>query len=802
MMVREWAESHRRWLPAVVGLTLFSGYLVLLIMSLASHAPSQLPGLFDYPSAYVGDALLLPIAAGVLTSGAAMLSRVRAERRWSALAAAAAMAAALSVQLIWLADDRPTLNWTLSQPHTFNAAGIWHAVYVVGTAGFFAFILTLLSMRIAKATRGQTAPAVEKMLRGGGPVVVLCCLLGYDALAVRDSSSLTLASRSSVMAIATAAGVIVVMGIAALGRRVVLLGRALLLGLCTAASLELVLLAPWSSDRHQVLGAAGASLSGVGLALLTLVPGRGLKASYASYRPTMPTVIAAAALLAVGLPALWIYGAASSSAGNWSRAWPWLLWYAAAVVAVPAIVVGRFDWLLQALDVMAVFVFIGLIATAAVYVPHLRNVSDLGQTASLAVAAIIGTVLFPIVWLRFGSQVEGERGGAQAGTFSLTEVARLSATPILVMLILAALSASFSLLSFTLATAGERRYVADSDGFVHFPVLLVCGLALVVMGYLLTLAWRRQSLRRAARFAGPLLVAVWPISLISLGVAPMPPVTTIALVGGLLTALWSANTALNNVALLRGDRPDHPLWFYVASISFSGLVSCYFAMTMALAESPAHVYTWFAGISTAALVVTVHSLLSVLFGLVARSSDTRTTRHGIAHNLIQDASVATILILLALVVPAATLMHISPAEGLWTRLLSTFAICGPLLTFFLFPYQRLGKANLQHLQWEIKTRSDDPASLIGKLRLEQKVLRRNAILIEAARQGLDDPPQNRFLRLLNAHIRNQNLLGAMITALSIVGLIVILGGNDGLAFGYLRKLYRSDPHPESASDGL
>jgi hypothetical protein len=768
-------------------------------MSLTSDTPSPLPGLFAYPSAYLGDALLLPVAAGVLTLGVTLLPPVRAEGRWSIVAGFTAVAASLAVQLIWLADDRPVLNWTLPRPHHFNAAGIWHATYAVGTAGLFAMIITVFLLRIAKASRDRTAPAVDKMLRSGGPVVALSCLLGYDALAINDSSSMTLASSSSVTAIAIAAGVIILLAFAALRRRAVLLRRAFLIGLSAAAALQLALSAPWSADQHQVLGAAGASLSGIGVALLTLVPGRGVKASYTIYRPPMTTVICAAAVLAIGLPALWIHSAAASAAADWSGTWPWLIGYAATVAAIPSVVVGRLDWLVQALDVMAVFVFIGLVATAALYVPHWHDVADLGQTASLAVAATIGTLLFPIVWLRFGSQIEGEREGS-GQAFGLSEVARLSATPILVMLILAALSASFSLLSFTLATAGDRRYVADDDGFVNLPVLLLSGLAVVVIGYLLTLAWRRQSLRKAIRYTGPALVAVWPLSLILLGVAPMPPVTAIALAGGLLAAMWSANTALNNVALLRDERPDRPLWLFVASISFSGFVSCYFAMTMALAESPAHIYTWFAGISTAALVVAVHGLLSIVFGLVARGSDTRTTRHGIAHNLIQDASVAVILVLLALVIPSATLMHLPQAEGLASRLLSTIAICGPLLTFFLFPYQRLGKTNLQHLQREINTRSDDPAGLDRKLRSEQTVLRRNATLIKAARRGLDNSAQDRFLRVLNAHIRNQNLIGAIITALSVVGLIVVLGGNDGLAFGYLRKLYSNSPPTHIAGD--
>jgi hypothetical protein len=265
-----------------------------------------------------------------------------------------------------------------------------------------------------------------------------------------------------------------------------------------------------------------------------------------------------------------------------------------------------------------------------------------------------------------------------------------------------------------------------------------------------------------------------------------------------LLALWSANTMVNNVGLLRGDQIDVPLWTTAGAVAVSSFVAGFFATSTALASSSSHVYTWFAGISTSAAVLAVNGGLCVVAGHLAAVPGNGQTRHGLTHNLIQDATLMVMLYLIALVIPAMALLHLPPDEGFWARLIATFAIVGPFQTYFLGPYQWQLRTNLDHLEREIKKRAENKEETRAVVNAEQGLVLRNVTLLRAARGDLDGPPQHRFLRTLNGHIRNQNAISNATVALSLVGLLVLLGGKTSAVFAYLRRGERLDP-PINAS---
>ena len=63
---------------------------------------------------------------------------------------------------------------------------------------------------------------------------------------------------------------------------------------------------------------------------------------------------------------------------------------------------------------------------------------------------------------------------------------------------------------------------------------------------------------------------------------------------------------------------------------------------------------------------------------------------------------------------------------------------------------------------------------------------------QSAAGKMEGPEQQRFLRILSAHIRNQNLLANAVVILSLIGLLVLVGGKTGAAFAYLRRGTRLD----------
>lgn len=782
----------------MAGFAQFGGFAVLAVLWFTRGVwwpapPAGLPGLFDFPSAYLGDSLLLPVAVALVLLGAGRLPRARRDRLVAAVFAAIAGLLAAGVQFLWLADDHPRGNWTFPQPHRFNLAGVWHAVYFSVTAAGLMLVLVLFGYRASAALRsGHRDPALA-LLRGAGPSVVLSCLLTYVVLVARDSSASTFASRSSLISLGVAVAVFAVFTVAVLRRAVGLLAPHLVPAVFAAIAVALAVDAPWSGDRTQILGEVGSGLVGVGIALLTLVPGRGDafdELEYRDYRPDPGQVPLVGCILAALLPALWAYASACVVGSKWLQAGFWVACYLAAVVVVSVAVVRgeRLLWLRQAADVMVVSLLFCVIALVALTVPQWRQASDVAPFSSLLVAVVISTLLFPILKSRMHVEIRDEQGppDEESGSFGLAGAAKTSATATVGMLLVFGLAGVVTLLGFTLAAAVDRKYVADSGMMPQAWRLLAAGGALISIAVLLV--WFKSH-RPAGpfRLAAPVLTVAWPITAVAVaGVHEVAPIAYVAAAGGGLLALWSANTMVNNVGTLRGTRVDGPLWASVAAVLASGLVSGFFAASMALAADAAHVYTWFAGISTAAGLLAVHGAISVLAGhLVAVEHGG--TRHGMTHNLIQDALLVLLLYMIVLVIPATTLLHLPPSLGFWARFVATFAIVGPFLTYFLNPYKWQLDTNLGHVRREIASRSEMKAQTLATVGCQRGLVRRNRVIVLAARGKLSGPPQHRFLRILHAHVRNQNGISNALLVVSLVGFLVLLGGQTAAAFAYLRR---------------
>jgi hypothetical protein len=170
---------------------------------------SDLPGFTDYLSATWGDGLLLPIAAAAATSAVRSLPPSGGERRLTAWAAATGLGLGAATQILWLLDNQPSLNWTLPAPHHFNAAGVYHAGFLVAASGYAGALTGLLLRRLTSTPRTDR-PATAVM----AAKIATAAVVGFTGLLLADNvrSAGTAATRATLAATAAGAAVAVLWG--------------------------------------------------------------------------------------------------------------------------------------------------------------------------------------------------------------------------------------------------------------------------------------------------------------------------------------------------------------------------------------------------------------------------------------------------------------------------------------------------------------------------------------------------------------------------------------------------------------
>jgi len=183
---------------------------------LAATAPTSLrslPDLWSYRSATWGDGLLLPLSCGALVFARRNLPG-GGSRGVTATMAVAGGLGGLATQVFWLLDDSPRLNWTLPEPHRFNAAGVYHGVYLVIMSSIFAGLWASIISRIRASVRA--GDAVSWPLVGGGIGLALGAGAGFAALVIADNQISAGSSSSASTLVTIGAALLGTFGVGAL----------------------------------------------------------------------------------------------------------------------------------------------------------------------------------------------------------------------------------------------------------------------------------------------------------------------------------------------------------------------------------------------------------------------------------------------------------------------------------------------------------------------------------------------------------------------------------------------------------
>lgn len=206
----------------------------------------DVPGLWDYRSATVGDGLLLPVAAAILIGAGNRLPQAPQERPFIGGTAVVGAICGTVLQVAWLQDPHPQLNWTIPQSHVFNAPGWYHAGFLVAASGFFAGAMMRVLWRARQAER--TGVNLVTWLDHPATAVLVGCLIGFFGLAARDGMP-SLDTRATVSSLATVGLAMTVLALLArwgFGRALIQAWKVLVTGLLLAIVLWTI---PWRGQQ-------------------------------------------------------------------------------------------------------------------------------------------------------------------------------------------------------------------------------------------------------------------------------------------------------------------------------------------------------------------------------------------------------------------------------------------------------------------------------------------------------------------------------------------------------------------------
>lgn len=167
-----------------------AGFGALNVFYLAGFPYQQgLPGLYDYASATIGDAIALPVMTSALVYTVLVLRPSPHERLAGVLSAAVGGAIGGATQILWLRDSDPQPNWTFPRAHHFTVAGWYHAVFLVAMCALTGALWTLAIRRLAAADTSRRRSCTRPIVMASVAGLVFLVLLALDNRSVGATSA-------------------------------------------------------------------------------------------------------------------------------------------------------------------------------------------------------------------------------------------------------------------------------------------------------------------------------------------------------------------------------------------------------------------------------------------------------------------------------------------------------------------------------------------------------------------------------------------------------------------------------------
>ncbi|TQJ33054.1 hypothetical protein FBY36_0258 [Arthrobacter sp. SLBN-122] len=192
------------WASSILALAVcLSGFGALSVWWFSGSHPSSLPGLFDYRSATWGDGLFLPLFAGALAWASSKLPRPDGYLLRGS-AGFVGVSSGVVVVVVWMTDASVQPNWTMPRAHQLNAAGWYHAGFLIGAAGLLAWLWADFVQRLRNAfsnpstvAKGRTVLTSGAVAIAWGAFIAYCFVAGIDSGAV----GLTQAGQASLVSL-------------------------------------------------------------------------------------------------------------------------------------------------------------------------------------------------------------------------------------------------------------------------------------------------------------------------------------------------------------------------------------------------------------------------------------------------------------------------------------------------------------------------------------------------------------------------------------------------------------------------
>lgn len=681
-------------------------------------------GLFTYRAASLGDALLLPLAAGILAAGVRRLGEwgsehdaapVR-ERLWTGTAAAVGAAAGAALQWWWWHDDDPQRNWTLPEPHDFNTPGLYHAAFLTIASALFVALLVAL-LRRARAVRrvagasGELSCRLDGLLASSGTALLVLCLVGFGVLVVQDAAGgadETSAGRATLVAVAAGSGMVLAAGTWALGLcRLLRARRAMALGLLGAGALALGT-HPWPPH--------GAALQGGAVVLVVLVGAAVTEPLRARSHPR------AAAIFAVSTVVLWtgLARAIEALPGGGEDSFWWLAGACAIAAVIPTVAVGERKLWREVLGtgLVSFYPLMALLLAA-----RLLYEDDTHAAASVNVAdTAFDVMVFALFRERFRRLVLREDAGVKEEEEGRTETEdeqrdRARGDSILRQLAflgLAVIGSLFVLLAVATVPLGFDDEAAQGSPSTRDLVaggaclLAACAIAAIARALAardarrVPVAWEAEELQIARRPIAVLILAAavwacWPW-VIAGDTRSSVAAAVAAIVAGALAAESVCSVTYINVVALRAR-------VVVAGVAVGAAVASttYWALADALWADGAPTETWRFAIAVVGVLLG-NAALTMLAGWVAAQGRPKAPRDTVRHfaretseyNATQDALLYAVLVLIAAVVPlyAVSRLDVTAADDI--VVIAAFVFLPGLIGAALWVFDN----NLDHLDRE------------------------------------------------------------------------------------------------------